>query len=117
VGGLVGPQEGDEAPCILKGTIPSGVSIPIHSHDVVEIVFVLSGNIEVLVEASGKLHWVEASAGDLVEIPSNAKHAFRNRSQNPMLNLLFTTSKLRPTIDRYRPKKSAIQAMNASSTL
>jgi oxalate decarboxylase/phosphoglucose isomerase-like protein (cupin superfamily) len=66
---------------------------------------------------SGKLHWVEASAGDLVEIPANAKHAFRNRSQNPMLNLLFTTSKLRPTIDRYRPKKSAIQAMNASSTL
>jgi quercetin dioxygenase-like cupin family protein len=90
---FVGPHEGDEAPCILKGTIPSGVSIPMHSHDVVEIFFVLSGNIEVLVEVGGKLHWVEAGAGDLVEIPSNAKHAFRNRSKNPVLNLLFTTSK------------------------
>jgi quercetin dioxygenase-like cupin family protein len=90
---FVGPQPGDEAPCILKGTIPSGVLIPMHSHDVIEIFFVLSGNIEVLVEAGGKMQWVEACAGDLIEIPSNAKHAFRNRSQNPVVNLLFTTSK------------------------
>lgn len=64
-----------------------------HSHDIVEIFFVLSGNIEVLVEAGGKMHWVETGAGDLIEIPSNAKHAFRNRSHDPVLNLLFTTSK------------------------
>jgi quercetin dioxygenase-like cupin family protein len=79
---LVGPQQGDEAPCILKGTIPSGVLIPMHSHDVIEIFFVLSGNIEVLIEAGGKMQWVEASVGDLIEIPSNAKHAFRNRSKS-----------------------------------
>ena len=90
---LVGPQPGDEAPCILKGTIPSGVLIPLHSHDVIEIFFVLSGNIEVLVEAGEKMRWVEVNAGVLIEIPSNAKHAFRNRSQNPVLDLLFTTSK------------------------
>ena len=76
---LLGPQQGDEAPCVLKGTIPSGVSVPMHSHDSVEIFFVLSGNIDVLVEAGGKMHWVEAGAEDLIEIPSNAKHAFRNR--------------------------------------
>jgi mannose-6-phosphate isomerase-like protein (cupin superfamily) len=64
-----------------------------HSHDVIEIFFVLSGDIEVLVEAGEKMQWVEVSAGDLIEIPGNAKHAFRNRSQNPVLNLLFTTSK------------------------
>ena len=33
---LFGPQQGDEAPCILKGTIPTGVLIPMHSHDVIE---------------------------------------------------------------------------------
>jgi quercetin dioxygenase-like cupin family protein len=90
---LVGPQQGDETPCILKGTIPMGVLIPMHSHDALEIFFVLSGNIEVLVEAGGKMQWIEAAVGDLIEIPSNARHAFRNRSQNPVLNLLFTTSK------------------------
>jgi hypothetical protein len=40
---LVGPQQGDEAPCILKGTIPSGVAIPMHCHDAVEIFVLLSG--------------------------------------------------------------------------
>jgi quercetin dioxygenase-like cupin family protein len=90
---LVGPQPSDEAPCILKGMIPSGVVVPMHSHDVIEIFFVLSGNIEVLVETGEKMKWIEASEGDLIEIPNNAKHAFRNRSQNPVLNLLFTTSK------------------------
>jgi quercetin dioxygenase-like cupin family protein len=90
---LVGPQQGEEAPCILKGTVPSGVSIPIHSHDVIEILFILAGGIEMIIEDAGKKRWVEANAGDLIEIPSNAKHAFRNRSQNPMINLVFTTSK------------------------
>jgi quercetin dioxygenase-like cupin family protein len=90
---LVGPRPGDETPCILKGTIPSGVTIPMHSHDFVEIFFVLYGNIEVLIEEAGKMRWVEGGAGNLIEIPSNTKHAIRNRSEHPVINLLFTTSK------------------------
>jgi quercetin dioxygenase-like cupin family protein len=90
---LVGPQPGDETPCILKGTIPAGVTIPMHSHDVVEIFFVLYGTMEVLIEEAGKMRWVEGSAGTLIEIPSNSKHAVRNRSEHPAINLLFTTSK------------------------
>src|SRR5260370_23800582 len=29
---LVAPQPSDEAPCVMRGTIPPGVSVPIHSH-------------------------------------------------------------------------------------
>jgi len=72
--------------------MPPGVSVPIHSHKAVEVFFILSGNIEVLIEDGGKMSWVEASAGNLIEIPSKAKHAFRNRSQDPVINLLYTTS-------------------------
>jgi quercetin dioxygenase-like cupin family protein len=89
---LVGPQADDEAPCIIRGTMPPGVSVPVHSHKAVEVFFILSGNIEVLIEDSGKMSWVEASAGNLIEIPSKAKHAFRNSSQHPVVNLLYTTS-------------------------
>jgi quercetin dioxygenase-like cupin family protein len=89
---LHGPQADDEAPCIIRGTMPPGVSVPIHSHKAVEVFFILSGNIEVLLEDGGKMSWVEASAGNLIEIPSKAKHAFRNRSQHPVMNLLYTTS-------------------------
>ena len=34
---LVGPQQGEDAPCILKRTIPPGISVPMHSHDFVEV--------------------------------------------------------------------------------
>ena len=84
---LLGPEADDEAPCIIRGTMPPGVSVPIHSHKAVEVFFILSGNIEVLIEDGGKMSWVEASAGNLIEIPSKAKHAFRNRSQHPVINL------------------------------
>lgn len=90
---FVGPQQGDNASCILKGTIPAGVAIPMHSHDAIEVFFLLSGKIEVLIEKGEKMQWVEANSGTLIDIPSNAKHAFRNRSQHPATNLLFTTSK------------------------
>ena len=89
---LVGPQQDEDAPCILKRTIPPGISVPMHSHDFVEIFFVLSGNFEVII-GDGKMRWIEVGAGDLVEVPSNVKHAFRNRSQHPVINLVFTTSK------------------------
>jgi hypothetical protein len=32
---LVAPQGSDEAPCVVKGTIPPGGSVPIHSHQAI----------------------------------------------------------------------------------
>ena len=40
---LVVPQPSDEAPCVMKGTIPPGAFVPVHSHLGVESFFVLSG--------------------------------------------------------------------------
>jgi len=90
---LVGPQPCDEAPCAIKG-IPPGVSVPIHYHPSVEACFVLSGNVEVLRNEGGKPHWIVAGPGDFIEIPSNAKHGFRNRSQHPVVQLITINSEL-----------------------
>ena len=91
---LVAPQGSDEAPCVIKGTIPPGASVPIHSHQAIEVFYVLSGNVEVLREKHGKSHWIAAGPGDFIEVPSGAKHGFRNRSQHPVIQLITTTSKL-----------------------
>lgn len=91
---LVAPQSSDEAPCIIKGTIPPVVSVPMHRHPGIEAFFVLSGDVEVLSDEGGKAHWITAGPGDFIEVPSNAKHAFRNRSQHPVIQLIITTSKL-----------------------
>ena len=91
---LVEPQANDGAPCVMKGTIPPGVSVPIHRHQGTESFYVLSGNVEVLSEKEGKSHWIAAGPGDFIEVPSGAKHGFRNRSQDPVVQLITTTSKL-----------------------
>jgi quercetin dioxygenase-like cupin family protein len=91
---LLGPQGSDEAPCIIKGTIPSGGSVPIHRHPDIEAFYVLSGKVEVLTEKEGKTHWIAAGPGDFIEVPSGAKHGFRNRWQHPVVQLITTTSKL-----------------------
>jgi quercetin dioxygenase-like cupin family protein len=91
---MVAPQSSDEAPCVMKGTIPAGVSVPIHSHAGVEAFFVIAGDIEVLSEAGGNAYWITAGPGDFIEIPSQAKHGFRNRSQQPVVQLITMTSKL-----------------------
>jgi quercetin dioxygenase-like cupin family protein len=91
---LVTPQSIDDAPCVMKGTIPPGVSVPIHSHAGIEAFYVLSGEIEVLSEEGGNARWIKAGPGDFIEVPSNAKHGFRNRSQRPVVQLITTTSKL-----------------------
>jgi len=91
---LVAPQSSDEAPCVIKGTIPPGGSVPIHRHSGVEACFVLSGTVEVLRDEGGEAHWIAASPGDFIEVPSNAKHGFRNRSQHPVVQLITISSKL-----------------------
>jgi len=91
---LLGPQGSDEAPCVIKGTIPPGGSVPIHSHRDIEAFYVISGKVEVLSEKEGKTHWIAAGPGDFIQVPSGAKHGFMNRSQHPTVQLITTTSKL-----------------------
>jgi hypothetical protein len=38
--------------------------------------------------------WITAGSGDFIQIPSNAKHGFRNKSAEPSVQLIATTSKL-----------------------
>ena len=91
---LVAPQASDDAPCIIRGTIPPGGSVPIHRHEAIECFYVISGSVEVLSEKDRKTHWIFAGPGDFIEVPSGAKHGFRNRSEHPVVQLITTTSKL-----------------------
>jgi hypothetical protein len=54
----------------------------------------LSGELEVLTEAGGRFSWITAEPGSFVQVPSLAKHAFRNRSRQPAISLISTTAKL-----------------------
>jgi hypothetical protein len=47
---LITPPDGPEDFCVLKGTIPPGVAVPLHSHDDAEAFFVLSGTHQALID-------------------------------------------------------------------
>jgi quercetin dioxygenase-like cupin family protein len=88
------PEESDIAYCVMKGTIPSGSSTPLHSHPDIESFFLVSGSVQVLSQRREKFEWQDVRPGEFVHVPSNAKHAFRNISGQPVVQLITTTPKL-----------------------
>jgi len=81
------PEQINDQISVMRGTVPSGVVIPLHSHADPEIFYVLNGSLEVF-QAEG---WQTVTAGEVVSIPGNVRHALRNTSPSPIT--LITVSK------------------------
>lgn len=82
------------APCTMRGTIPPGVVIPLHSHADPETYVVVSGSADAIAESDGGLRWVTLNEGAVFHVPGGAKHAFRNQSSAPAVMLVISTSKI-----------------------
>src|SRR5215475_1535935 len=78
--------------CIMRGVLPPGVAVPLHSHEATEVFFVLSGTKQVLTLGSGPAEWVDVHAGDYVHVPRGTRHAHRNVSDEPLIELVITTA-------------------------
>jgi quercetin dioxygenase-like cupin family protein len=61
---LVLPSETAAGYCVLKGTIPPGISVPLHSHPDDESFFLLSGSVQSLEHRKDRFAWIELNAGD-----------------------------------------------------
>lgn len=91
---LTSPQDVQSDFCVLKGTIPPGGIVPLHTHADTEDFLVLSGEVEGLRQDSEGHTWIAAKAGDYIHVPSNAPHAWRNVSTAPVVVLIVTTKKM-----------------------
>ena len=80
--------------CVLRGVLPPGMTVPLHSHDDAEDFLVLTGTHQVLLQGPAGLEWAHAHAGDYVHIPAGTPHAHRNTSQDPAVDLMITTARL-----------------------
>jgi uncharacterized RmlC-like cupin family protein len=81
----------------MLGTLPPDVSVPLHSHPDVESCFLLSGAVQVLIQQGEHCAWLDVQPGSFIHIPGGAKHAFRNTSSAPVVQLIMTT----PTLGRF----------------
>jgi quercetin dioxygenase-like cupin family protein len=92
---LIFPEDADgRAYGVMTGKIPPSVSVPLHSHPDIESFFLVSGALQIMSQRDGNFEWLEVGPGELVHIPSNAKHAWRNTSSEPAVQLITTTPQL-----------------------
>lgn len=91
---LASPEEVGDAICLIRGTMPPGVVVPLHRHEEPELLYVLEGTLEVYRSNEGSGGWTAAPVGDVVAIPGNVKHALRNGSALPVTLALVTKSEL-----------------------
>ena len=80
--------------CVMHGTIPAGVSVPLHSHPDDESFYITSGVVQVLIQEENQFKWEEMKTGDFVHVKGGRKHAWRNISDKPVEGLITTTSEL-----------------------
>src|SRR6185312_14982339 len=76
---------------VMRGVVPPGVAVPLHSH---EDFFILAGTQQVLTKSDQGLQWRDVRAGDYVHIPADVPHAHRNVSDEPAVELVVTTARL-----------------------
>jgi len=88
------PPNKDDQFCVIKGTIPPGGVVPLHSHDDTEDFLVMSGSKEALIQGPGGLEWRRVNAGDYVHIASGTPHAWRNDTSEPVTDLIVTTKRM-----------------------
>ena len=89
---LTHPDEG--APCIMRGTIPPGVIVPLHSHTDPETFLPTAGEIEGLTQTGDGYRWIRVGQGDIFHVPGGARHAFRNRTQKPAVMVVISTARM-----------------------
>jgi quercetin dioxygenase-like cupin family protein len=91
---LTGPQDAPGDFCVMRGTIPPGAVVPIHSHDSTETFLVLSGTKQALVPGEHGLEWKDVQTGDYVQIASGEAHALRTVSREPVIELIIANPRL-----------------------
>ena len=77
---LVGSAVGAQALSTGVSAFQAGLAVPLHSHNVEEVVYVLEGEGECEIE--GIVQGVKA--GDTAFIPPGLIHCFRNTGENPL---------------------------------
>jgi uncharacterized RmlC-like cupin family protein len=83
-----------DAPCIMRGVIPPGVIVPLHSHGDPETFIQMSGELEGLSLPAGGYVWVSIRPGDVFNVPGGAKHGFRNRTSRPAVCTIVSTTRM-----------------------
>jgi quercetin dioxygenase-like cupin family protein len=88
------PEQINDQISVMRGTVPSGVVFPLHSHADPEIFYVLNGSLEVFQAEGPSEGWQTVTAEQVVSIPGNVRHALRNTSPRPITLIIVSKQEL-----------------------
>jgi quercetin dioxygenase-like cupin family protein len=91
---LVAPDDPGAQFCVMRGVVPPGVTVPLHSHEDHEDFYFLDGTQQILIKDDHGLQWRDVHAGDYVHVPGGTPHAHRNVSDQPAIELVITTRQM-----------------------
>src|SRR5258707_2456038 len=91
---LCTPEQINDQISVMRGTVPPGVVIPLHSHADPETFYVLDGSLEVFQAEGPSAGWQTVNAGEVVSIPGNVRHALRNTSPSPITSITVSKQEL-----------------------
>jgi quercetin dioxygenase-like cupin family protein len=89
---LTPPQDGE--PCVMRGTIPPGGVVPLHSHADPETFLAVAGELEGLALSPDGPRWVPIRPGDVFHVPGHAPHAWRNPADTPAVMNIVSTARI-----------------------
>ena len=96
----------DGAPLsVMKGVVPAGVVVPLHSHADVETFYITAGELQMFFQTEN--NWIAIRPDQFVYIPGNEKHAWRNVSAKDATVLIITTAKLGNFLEEIGVTKSS----------
>ncbi|MCL2396154.1 MAG: cupin domain-containing protein [Acidimicrobiaceae bacterium] len=87
-------SDGSDGLCVMRGVVPPGVTVPLHSHDDPEDFYIVAGSQQILLQGENGHEWQDAHAGDYIRVPGGVPHAHRNVTDEAAIDLVFTTARI-----------------------
>jgi quercetin dioxygenase-like cupin family protein len=88
------PEQNRANLSVMRGGIPAGAVVPLHSHASPEIFYVLEGMLDVFQDEGKSSEWKTATVGDVVTVAGGVKHALRNPGSTLVMTILISDEQL-----------------------
>ena len=88
------PEQSRANLSVMRGGIPAGAIVPLHSHASPEIFYIMEGKLDVFQDQGESSRWKTATAGDVVTVAGGVKHALRNPGSSLVITILISDGQL-----------------------
>jgi quercetin dioxygenase-like cupin family protein len=88
------PEQSAADVSVMRGGVPAGAVVPLHSHADPEIFYLTEGSMEVFQDDGQSSGWQTATTGDVVTIAGGVRHALRNPGSSAVMTVLVSQGQL-----------------------